>query len=1112
MKSSLTLFVTLMFFYGGLSAQVVVTQTKITIPTYLPGPAETVPLFYTPELYQNAQRRVYPYVNISRLSNTKKDKEYNALILENELIKICVLPELGGRLYYALDKTNGYDFIYRNNVIKPSLIGMAGAWISGGVEWNIPHHHRASTFMPVDHKVVENTDGSKTIWVGEYEKRSQTRWCVGLTLYPGKSYIEVSLRNFNVTPVSNSFLMWANTAVSANKDYQVIFPPDVERATFHQKIDFTDYPVSHQVYQGIDFRNVDISWWKNTFSPTSFFAWDTQKDFMAGIDHAKKAGTAIIGDHHIFSGKKFWNWGNNEVQRLWDQMLTDTDGPYLELMMGLYSDNQPDYSWSSPYDMKDGTMYYYPVKNLTSVKEANKNAALNLELQNGNVKIQINSTSRMSGCKLTLLNNGNELLSDKINLDPATVFTREIKVSPTVKEEDLTIRLLSSENADVISYNAPAKKNDPEPERYKPPVNPSEIDTPDKLYQTGIRLEQFGNAVFDPLKYYSEVLRRDPNHILVNVQLGEYYLKQLRYKDASAYLKKAVDAVTKDYTSAKYGDPLYYLGLTLFYEEKYKEAYEILFKASWNAEWSSQSYYLLAIMDCQRGDYEPAIGKLNISLRHNANNIEALNLLAIILRKYGKTELALKTRDEVQKIDPISLTAAFEFFQSRKNKDNMEDTGNLRNFFRDEVDNYLETASRYIMTGFYKDAVELLQIASHDELPNTSHSPLIYYYLGYCSMRSGNTADASKWCKRASEQNLDYCFPYGHWSKCILKEAIKINPDDATAHYLLGNLECNNDQDTAFNELQKAVSLAKIPMAYRNLAFLQANYFDKPGDAMISMAKAIEITPDNSNFLLEYDSYAEYKGVHPEERLAFLEKNMAVTTAWDKTNLKRVELLNFAGQYEKAIEILNNQHFFIAERTALNPHISWTNALLGRGIQYLNNNEPDKAIRDFNEIFRFPRNLEISRDSKISLANYWLGRAYKLKGDRKKASEYFSIMANNNEKFLSWGAEPNALIPFLKAMALKELGKKTEADEIFNKLIVTGNDLLDMKYHEALQDKSVKVHQTQKISAADGYFNIALGNAGLGNVVKADEFYTKALETLPALFDIRIARAAVNKK
>ena len=120
-------------------------EESLVVPTYLIEAPDPNPVFYFGRAYQGAQGPVYPYPFLDRLTDRKVDKSYRAVYLENEFLKICVLPELGGRIFSAVDKTNGYDFVYRQRVIKPALIGMLGAWISGGVEWNIPHHHRATT-------------------------------------------------------------------------------------------------------------------------------------------------------------------------------------------------------------------------------------------------------------------------------------------------------------------------------------------------------------------------------------------------------------------------------------------------------------------------------------------------------------------------------------------------------------------------------------------------------------------------------------------------------------------------------------------------------------------------------------------------------------------------------------------------------------------------------------------------------------------------------------------------------------------------------------------------------------------------------------------------------
>jgi len=192
-------------------------EEPLVVPTYAVGPAEPNPMFYAGREYQGAKGPVYPYPLLDRLLDRREDRTYRALWLENEYVKLAVLPEIGGRVFVAQDRTNGYDFFYRQHAVKPALIGMLGAWISGGVEWNVFHHHRATTFMPVPSAIVESPDGSRTVWVGETEWRQRMRWVVGLTVRPGRSYLEAVVRMTNRTPLPHSMLYFSNPAVHANE-------------------------------------------------------------------------------------------------------------------------------------------------------------------------------------------------------------------------------------------------------------------------------------------------------------------------------------------------------------------------------------------------------------------------------------------------------------------------------------------------------------------------------------------------------------------------------------------------------------------------------------------------------------------------------------------------------------------------------------------------------------------------------------------------------------------------------------------------------------------------------------------------------------------------------
>ena len=197
-------FVSFLFLVASAPAAVKVWEEPLTLPTYRLNLPDPNPRFYTNESYQGAQKRIYPYPMLDGVTDIREEKTYKALYLENEYIKLCVLPEIGGRLFYATDKTNGYEIFYRQSVIKPALIGMLGAWISGGIEWCVFHHHRNTTQMPVDYILAENDDGSKTIWFGETERRPRMKWLIGITLYPGKSYIEVTVKLFNRTAQPHS--------------------------------------------------------------------------------------------------------------------------------------------------------------------------------------------------------------------------------------------------------------------------------------------------------------------------------------------------------------------------------------------------------------------------------------------------------------------------------------------------------------------------------------------------------------------------------------------------------------------------------------------------------------------------------------------------------------------------------------------------------------------------------------------------------------------------------------------------------------------------------------------------------------------------------------------
>ncbi len=619
------------------ASTVTMREDKIILPTYPAGAPELNPMFYFGSNSQGAQGRVYPYPLYDTLTHSKSNQTYRIIYLENEYVRVGILPEIGGRLFEAVDKSNGYDFVYRQHVIKPALIGLIGAWMSGGIEWNIPHHHRATTFLPVQSRLETNADGSKTVWVGELELRHRMRWAVGYTLRPGKSYLECAVRIVNRTPVPESMLCFANLAVHVNPTYQVIFPPSTEHVTFHAKHQFTTWPTATTWYNDADFtRGVDVSWYSNHFLANSMFAWNCQEDFFAGYDHGKGAGTMSVADHHIVPGKKFWTWGNGPRGRMWDKILTDSDGPYIELMVGAYSDNQPDYSWLQPDETRDFTLHWYPFRGIGGVKNANLDAAVNLELAtNGTARVGFCTTADYPEATAVFQAGQKQLFREKIAINPGKPFVKQVPLPAGVNSNSLRAFLLVG-GKELVAYTPVVSRSEPMPEPIQDPPAPEKMKTVEELYLAGLRIEQFHASGRPADAYYEEALRRDPGDARVNTALGIACVQRARFAEAEQLLRKALERLAANYTSPKDAEPLYYLGLALQRQGRLPEAFDVLYKAAWSGEWKGPAYYSLAEIATAQGDWARALDCAGRALEANARNLRALNLKAALLRHLGR--------------------------------------------------------------------------------------------------------------------------------------------------------------------------------------------------------------------------------------------------------------------------------------------------------------------------------------------------------------------------------------------------------------------------------------------------------------------------------------------
>jgi tetratricopeptide (TPR) repeat protein len=1063
-----------------------VTEASLVIPTYEMGAPDRNPIFVERRSYQGAESPVYPYPMWDAVTDKRVDKTYRVVCLDNEYVQVCVLPEIGGRVLSARDKTNGYDFLYRQHVIKPALIGMVGAWISGGIEWNVPHHHRASTYMPVDYSVRRDPDGSASVRVGEIELRHRMRWIVELKLRPGSSCVEQTMRLVNRTAETNSFLYFSNIAVHANRDYQVIFPPDTHWVTNHGKREFSAWPVSKSIYNDIDFRKgVDVSWWKNHPSPVSMFQWGSQMDFVAGYDHGRGAGFVHVADHHISPGKKFFTWGAGESGRMWDRVLTEKDGPYVELMAGSYSDNQPDYSWIQPYQTKSAEMFWYPVTQIAGVKNANPRAAVNLERKTpGTVRIGVAVTSAQPAMTVRL-SGGNAVVCEKQGAAvPGKAFLTEC-AAPS-GGGPLTVRVLAGK-AELVAYTEAPPANGVAPEVVRPPARPDAIREIEEVYVAAVRLEQLHSAALDPEEYYREVLRRDSGHIRANTAMGIRRYRRTLYAEAEQYLRAAVDRLTRQYLAPQDGEPHYYLGLTLRALGRVREAGDAFERAAWLTGQESAADYQLAELSSARDDHARALTYLDRALSGNGANVKALTLKAALLRKLGRMAEREAILARAMSLDPHDPWPTCE--------------KSLARFSATDPEAYLEAASDYAGAGLWTDAAGVLQAAKG----KAAGHALVHYSLGWYLEQAGKPEAAEREYAAGAMATPDYVFPFRRETLTVLRRARDRNPRDARAACYLGNLlELFGRKQEAIREWEESRALdPSYAIVHRNLALAYARQPGGTDRAISSMETALARDPEDARYYVEMDQLLEAAGAPIERRLDRLEKARSIVATRDDALARQIALLVAAGRLEDALELLGSHQFHIWEgagRTAV--HNSFVEAHLQLGHRHFAVGRRREAAAEYEKALEYPVNLGTGRPlrgERLPETYYYLGRAREATGDRDAAAKAFAMAVETGPSGL-YARRPSTTddpeLYYFTARALEKCGRHDEAARLYAGMIDTGKEQIG-DHVPMFFFASFGYPQSRPARDAQAHFTIGLGHLGANRKAEARAEFTEALRLSP---------------
>ena len=1086
----------------------------VTIPTYEIGKAEKAPMFLEKRVYQGSSGVVYPYPVIESISNEKTDKDYKAVYLENEYIKVMILPELGGRIQMAYDKIKQRHFVYYNHVVKPALVGLAGPWISGGIEFNWPQHHRPSTFMPVDCDIVENADGSVTVWVNEMERMFHQKGMAGFTLRPGCACLEIQGRVSNRTNLPQTFLWWANPAVEVNDAYQSVFPPDVNAVFDHGKRAVSSFPIATGTYYKMDYSaGVDISNYKNIYVPTSYMAVNSKYDFEGGYENDTKGGMLHVASHHFSPGKKQWTWGNGDFGRAWDRNLTDeaigttADSlpvgtvrkgfrPYIELMAGVYTENQPDFTWLMPYEEKQFVQYFMPYREIGIVKQASKDFILNIEdAGEGKVTLKILATSKQTVRIVLDGEECEEYYNKVVTLSPEDVLIETVSIGhETLKNLQLTIdRADQNRQFPLLEWHAEPDEIRPIPDAAEAALSPHDTKTIDQLYLTGLHLEQYRHATWRALDYYEEALRRDPLDYRCNMQMGLWYLRRARFEKAESYLQTAVKVLKKRNPNPYDGEPLFYLGIVKRFRHQWREAYELFWKSTWNKAWADAGYYEAACISMYQERWEDALDELERALISNSHNHQARALKAVTLRKLGRKDEALSWIKESYKIDPFNYVCMFEEYLLTNDHAPLE---HMVELMHGSICNYHETALDYAHAGLTDEATQVLQTAIDK---GVEESPLTYYYLAYWNKLSGS----NDYLEKAVTISPDYCFPNRLEDAEILGFLMELPfVEDARIPYYLGCLYYDKRQyDVAIRNWECSAKLdPNFPIVWRNLALARFNKENRQDEALEYMEKAFHLDETDSRMLMELDQL--YKRLHKphQVRLDFLQKYPQLIQQRDDLVLEEITLLNQLGRYEEAMEKLDAHQFHpweggegkVSSQYQI-CRVELAKQELAKQDKQERQDNINKAIRLLEECLEYPPHLG---EGKLYGAQendfyYLLGVAYDALGQTEKAVACWQEATKGPQEPAAAmyynDAKPDKI--FYQGLALRKLGREDEAHGRFYKLINYGKqhiyDKVVMDYFAvSLPDLLIWEDSLDIKNLIHCKYMLALGYYGMGDKEK----------------------------
>ncbi len=825
---------------------------------------------------------IYPYSRIDGFSHTGEPREWKVVKLENEYIEVYILPEEGGKVWGAIDKATGKEFIYKNNVVKYRDLAMRGPWTSGGIEFNtgvIGHHPGGAA--PVDYKVFSDDDGTAHCVIGGMDLPSHMQWRVDISLSADAAYFETRSSWYNATPYYQPSYYWSNAAIKAAEDLHFYFP-----GTHWLGHDGMSHPWP------VDEEGIDRSWYINSkdLGSSSCHIFGSVDNYYVSYYHDEDFGSGHWSEIFGTPGKKIFLWSQARNGAIWENLLTDTNGQYVEVQAGRMYNQNSFSSVRTPFKQTDFTPYYadswterwFPVRGTDGVTRVAESGTIHLKFSQDGMNLLF-SPIREINENLMVTVNGDEISNKLMVMKPSESFS---ELFAGIKEDDKMVIYLGTEKL----YSSEDQFTIERPDR-------ADGDAMDDLFILAGELEK--RRSYDrALETYLELIDKEPFHLKALERVAELYARRGEIDRALDYTRKVLKVNTYEPgTNFIYGNLQKIKGNLTDAKDGFRWAMRSL-------EYHSASLQMLSEISLVEGNLAEARDLAEKSLAYNSLNLNSYKVLAIAQRKLGNHRLAEQVLGDIMDIDPLDKFALFEKYLLNPAPGLTTFNGSFRNEMAREE--YLELGLFYANLGLTGEAVEVLE--------QVQDSPVIHYWLAW--LNKEDTEKSRSYLERALEASPEFVFPYRTETLEVLDWASGQIPSWKTDYYAALILWNRGRNEEALGLLEKWGDEPQFVPFYYSRACLKGLYDDA---GLEDMQKALAVDPGQWRIYRELANMHGRRGEY-SSALEVAEKGHQKFPGNFILDIVYSKALTNMGHYEESLDILAETNIlpYEGERSAQN--------------------------------------------------------------------------------------------------------------------------------------------------------------------------------------------------